>query len=79
MPTFCETLKGVSTKIFQAPFSFVNGPPQTQTLDPPLHGVPLSDDSDAQDKENVEANDPDGLLPQSLEARFERQIHVQEW
>ena len=36
LPTFCETLKGVSTKIFQAPFSFVNGPPQTQTLDPPL-------------------------------------------
>ena len=36
LPTFCETLRGVSTKIFQAPFSFVNGPPQTQTLDPPL-------------------------------------------
>ena len=36
LPTFCETLKGVSTKIFQATFSFVNGPPQTQTLDPPL-------------------------------------------
>ena len=32
------------------------------------HGEPLADDSDAQDKENVEANDPDGLLPQTLEA-----------
>ena len=36
LPTFCETLKGVSMKIFQVTFSFVNGPPQTQTLDPPL-------------------------------------------
>ena len=27
------------------------------------HGEPLADDSNAQDKENVEANDPDGLLP----------------
>ena len=43
------------------------------------HGEPLADDLDAQDKENVEANDPDGLLPQTLEARFERQIQVQEW
>ena len=43
------------------------------------HGEPLDDNSDAQDKENVEANDPDGLLPQTLEARFERQIQVQEW
>ena len=45
------------------------------------HGEPLAlaDDSDAQDKENVEANDPNGLLPQTLEARFERQIPVQEW
>ena len=45
------------------------------------HGEPLAlaDDSDAQDKKNVEANDPDGLLPQALEARFERQIQVQEW
>ena len=43
------------------------------------HGEPLADDSDVQDKENVEANDPDGLLPQSLEARFERQIQIQEW
>ena len=43
------------------------------------HGEPLADDSDAQDKENVEANDPDRLLPQTLEARFERQIQVQEW
>ena len=32
------------------------------------HGDPLADDSDAQDKENVEANDPDGLLPQTLQA-----------
>ena len=32
------------------------------------HGEPLADDSDAQNKENVEANDPDGLLPQNLEA-----------
>ena len=32
------------------------------------HGEPLADDSDAQDKENVETNDPDGLLPQTLEA-----------
>ena len=31
------------------------------------HREPLPDDSDAQDKENVEANDPDGLLPQTLE------------
>jgi len=30
------------------------------------HGEPLADDSDAQDKENVEANGPDGLLPQLL-------------
>ena len=43
------------------------------------HGEPLADDSDAQDEENVEANDPDGLLPQTLEARFERQIQAQEW
>ena len=43
------------------------------------HGQPLADDSDAQDKEIVEANDPDGVLPQTLEARFERQIPVQEW
>ena len=43
------------------------------------NGEPLADDSDAQDEENVEANDPDGLLPQTLEARFERQIQVQEW
>ena len=35
-------------------------------------------DSDAQDEENVEANYPDELLPQNLEARFERQIQVQE-
>ena len=32
------------------------------------HVEPLADDSDEQDKENVEANDPDGLLPQTLEA-----------
>ena len=43
------------------------------------HGEPLADDSDAQDKENVEASGPDGLLPQTLEVRFERQIQVQEW
>ena len=43
------------------------------------HGEPLADDSDAQDKENIEANDSDGLLPHTLEARFERQIQVQEW
>jgi len=43
------------------------------------HREPLADDSDAQDKENFEANDPDGLVPQTLEARFERQIQVQEW
>ena len=40
---------------------------------------PLADGSDAQDKENVEANDPDGLLLLTLEDRFERQIQVQEW
>ena len=33
-----------------------------------FHGDPLADDSDAQDKENFEANDPDGLLPHTLEA-----------
>ena len=43
------------------------------------HGEPLADDSDSQDKENFEANDPEGLLLQTLEARFERQIQVQEW
>ena len=43
------------------------------------HREPLADDSDAQDKENVEASGPDGLLPQTLEARLERQIQVQEW
>ena len=43
------------------------------------HGEPLADDSDAQDKANVEVNDPDGLLPQTLEARVARQIQVQEW
>ena len=32
------------------------------------HGEPLADDSDAQDKENVDANEPDGLLPQTPEA-----------
>ena len=32
------------------------------------HREPLADDSDAQDKENVEASGPDGLLPQPLEA-----------
>ena len=40
------------------------------------HGEPLADDADAQGKEHVEANDPDGLLQQTLEARFERQIQV---
>ena len=40
------------------------------------HGEPLADDSYAQEEENVEANDPDGLLSQTLEARFERQIQV---
>ena len=43
------------------------------------HREPLADDSDAQDKENVEANDHDGLLPHTLEARFEMQIQLQEW
>ena len=43
------------------------------------NGEPLADDSGAQDKENVEANDADGLLPQTLEARFERKIQVHEW
>ena len=38
----------------------------------------LADDSDAQDKENFEANEPNGLLPQTLEARFERKIQAQE-
>ena len=36
------------------------------------HRELLAEDSNALDKENVEANDPDGLLPQTLEARFER-------
>ena len=31
------------------------------------HGEPLADDSDAQDKEIVEANDADGVLPQHLQ------------
>ena len=43
------------------------------------HEELLADNSDAKDQENVEANDPNGLLPQTLEARFERQIQVQEW
>ena len=43
------------------------------------HNELLADTSDAQDKENVEANDLDRLLPQALEAWFERQIQVQEW
>ena len=43
------------------------------------NGEPPADDSDVQDKENVEANDPDGLLPQNLEVRFVREIEVQEW
>ena len=43
------------------------------------HEELLADNSDAQGKENVEANDLDGLLPQALEACFERQIQVQEW
>ena len=43
------------------------------------HKELLADDLDAQDKENLEGNDPDGLLPQTLEARFERQVHIQEW
>ena len=42
------------------------------------HGETLADDLGAQDKANVEANDPDGLLPQPLEARFEGQIQAQE-
>ena len=33
-----------------------------------MDGKPLADDSGAQDNENVEANDPGGLLSQSLEA-----------
>ena len=33
---FKQTLKGVSVKFSQASSSFINGPPQTQTLDPPL-------------------------------------------
>ena len=43
------------------------------------HREPLADDLYAQDKENIEANDPDGLLPHTLEARFEMQIQLQEW
>ena len=40
------------------------------------HGEPLAGNSDAQDKENFEANDPAGLLPQTLEDKFEMQIQV---
>ena len=43
------------------------------------NGEPLADDSDAQGKENGKANDPEGLLAQTLEACFERQIQVQKW
>jgi len=43
------------------------------------HREPLAADSDAQDEENVEAYDPTVLPQQSREARFERQIQVQEW
>jgi len=43
------------------------------------HGEPLPDDSGKQEKENVDAKDPNGLLPQTLEDWFESQIQVQEW
>ena len=42
LPTFSESLKGVVTENFSGGFaprpprSFVNGPPQTSMLDPPL-------------------------------------------
>ena len=42
LPTFSESLKGVVTENFSGgfaprpPTSFVNGPPQTSMLDPPL-------------------------------------------
>ena len=39
------------------------------------HGEPVADDLDTQDRENFEANYPDGLLPKPLE----REIQVQEW
>ena len=39
----------------------------------------LADHSETPYEENVDANDPDGLLPETLEARFERQIQVYEW
>ena len=43
------------------------------------HGEPLADHSETPNEENVDVNDPDGLLPETLEARFERQIQVYEW
>ena len=43
------------------------------------HGEPLTDHSETPNEENVDVNDPDGLLPETLEARFERQIQVYEW
>ena len=36
------------------------------------HGEPLADHSETPYEENVDVNDPDGLLPETLEARFER-------
>ena len=43
------------------------------------HGEPLADDSDTSNEENGDVDDPDGPLPETLEAIFERQIQVHEW
>ena len=42
-------------------------------------GEPLAVDSDTSNEENGDVDDPDGLLPDTLEPRFEMQIQVQEW
>ena len=43
------------------------------------HGEPIADHSETPNEENVDVNNPDGLLPETLETTFERQIQVHEW
>ena len=50
-----------------------------QLEDEESNDIPRRAHSETPNEENVDVNDPDGLLPETLEARFERQIQVYEW
>ena len=43
------------------------------------HGEPLADDSNTSNKETSNVDDPDRLLPEIHEPRFDKRIQVQEW